>query len=145
MLALLASVMAGVVSRLVGNPVPWSDEMAQSLLVWIGFTGLMIASRRRSHIRITVLIDRLPGQLNTAFEIVLRLGVILFAASLLRWGTPLIGRNWDIDWVSLPLSAGLLYLPIPLVALVLIGQALVEIWELLRGGASKAGPGVSLS
>lgn len=145
MLALLASVVTGVVSRVFGRPVPWSDELAQNLLVWTGFTGLMIAARRRNHIRITVLIDRLPRRLRAAMEIALRLAVILFAVSLMRWGTPLIERNWDIDWVSLPLSVGLLYLPIPLVALVLIGQAMAEIAEIARGAARRDSDGVTLS
>ena len=34
--------------------------------------------------------------------------MIFFAACLLWYGTPLIPRNWDIEWVSLALPAGLL-------------------------------------
>jgi TRAP-type C4-dicarboxylate transport system permease small subunit len=144
-LALLASVMTGVLSRLVNRPVPWSDEMAQYLLVWTGFVGWMIAARRQSHIRITILVDRLPGWINGLAEIVLRLVVIGFAIALLNWGWPLIGRNWDIEWVSLPLSAALLYVPVPMAALVLIGQAGAEIFEILRNGGRRGQSGANLA
>jgi TRAP-type transport system small permease protein len=127
LLALLASVMTGVVSRQIGRPVAWSDEMAQHLLVWTGFVGWAIAARRRSHIRITVFIDRLPRSIRVALECVIQLAIIGFALALLRWGWPLVPRNWDIAWVSLPLSSALLYLPILFAAAVLILQALVDL------------------
>jgi TRAP-type transport system small permease protein len=133
LLALLASVMAGVVSRQMNRAVPWSDELAQHLLVWTGFVGWMIAARRGSHIRITVFIDLLPRAARIAAEIAIQLSVILLAVMLVRWGWPLISRNWDIEWVSLPLPSGLLYAPIPVAAAALIVQAAAAIAEALRG------------
>lgn len=141
LVALLASVVAGVVARAIGQPLAWTDEAAQYLLVWAGFVGLMIAARRRSHIRITMLVDLLPEKAGRAFEILLRLAVVLFAVQLIRYGTPLIGRNWDIEWVSLPLPAGLLYLPIPFAAALLIVQALAEAVQIARHGLRAAGSG----
>lgn len=140
MAALLLSVVAGVVARAIGQPLAWTDEAAQNLLVWTGFVGLMIAARRRSHIRITILVDLLPDALARLAEIAIRLAVIVFAIQLIRYGTPLIGRNWDIEWVSLPLPAGLLYLPIPFAAALLIVQALVEAVQIARHGP-QAGTG----
>jgi TRAP-type C4-dicarboxylate transport system permease small subunit len=135
MLALLACVIIGVGMRAINNPVAWSDEAAQYLLVWTGFTGWMIASRRNSHIRITMLLGFLPDALRRVGETIIQLALIGFCGALIGWGWPLIGRNWDIEWVSLPLSAGLLYLPVPFVALVVSAQALVAIGELWRGRA----------
>jgi TRAP-type C4-dicarboxylate transport system permease small subunit len=133
LLALLASVMIGVVSRQIGRPVPWSDEMAQYLLVWTGVTGWMIAARRGNHIRINVFIDLLPRGLRLLVEIAIQLAVIAFAVLLIRWGWPLVDRNWDIDWVSLPLPAGLLYVPAPIAAVALILQAATALVEAIRG------------
>jgi TRAP-type transport system small permease protein len=131
--ALLICVVTGVVSRLLNRPVVWSDEAAQYLLVWTGFTGWMIASRRRSHIRINVFIDMLPRSLRLIMEVLIQIAVIVLAIQMIRWGWPLIGRNWDIEWVTLPLSTSLLYLPVPFAAAVLIGQALVEIGLAVQG------------
>jgi TRAP-type transport system small permease protein len=142
LLALLASVMAGVISRQIGRPASWSDEMAQHLLVWTGFVGWAIAARRRSHIRINVFIDRLPRMLRLAFECAIQLAVIGFALALLRWGWPLIPRNWDVEWVSLPLSSALLYMPTLFAAGVLIAQAVIELRLAFAGQiATDAAPG----
>ncbi|MFM8750829.1 TRAP transporter small permease [Rhabdaerophilum sp.] len=132
-LALLASVVIGVAMRAINHPVAWSDEAAQYLLVWTGFTGWMIAARRNSHIRITMLQGFLPDALRRVGETIVQLALVGFCLALIWWGWPLIGRNWDIDWVSLPLSAGLLYLPVPFVALVVSAQALLAIGQVWRG------------
>lgn len=133
LLALLASVVIGVVSRQLNRAVPWSDELAQHLLVWTGLLGWTIAARRRSHIRVDVILNLLPRVVRLAMEVAIQLAVILFAVALLWLGWPLIGRNWDIEWVSLPFSSALLYMPVLFAAAVLIGQASVEIGLALRG------------
>jgi TRAP-type C4-dicarboxylate transport system permease small subunit len=136
MLALLGAVVIGVVARQLNHPVAWSDEMAQHLLVWTGFVGLMIASRRRAHIRICAIADRLPWPIRRPLEVVIQLAVIGFALALLWFGAPLVPRNWDIEWVSLPLSSALLYLPIPFAAVAVAAQAVAEI--LHPGGSAAA-------
>jgi TRAP-type C4-dicarboxylate transport system permease small subunit len=134
LLSLLLAVMTGVVSRQLGDPVSWSDEAAQYLLVWTGFVGWMIGARGREHIRIGALVDLLPGGARRAAEALIQLLCLVFALALLWWGWPLIERNWDVEWISLPLPAGLLYVPVPFAAAVLAGQALLEMTQALRGG-----------
>ena len=133
LLSLLASVVAGVASRQLDAPLAWSDELAQYLLVWTGFAGWMIASRKRSHIRITVVTDRLPGGAARLVEIVTQIGVVAFGFGLLWYSIALIRRTWDIESVSLPMTAAFLYLPLPLLGLTLIGQACADALLAWRG------------
>lgn len=133
MLALLASVVAGVFFRAIGQPLAFSDELAQYLLVWTGFIGWIIATRNRRHIRITVILDRLPRGARIAMEIAIQLAVGGFAIALLWYCPNLIMRNLDIEWVSLPISAALLYIPVPFAAFALLVQAGIEIRHALHG------------
>lgn len=133
MIALLASVTLGVVFRTAGQPLVWSDEMAQYLLVWTGFAGWIIAGRRGSHIRITVFIDRLPRAARFALEGAIQLAMIGFALALLWYSPAIIRRNLDIEWVSLPLSAAILYIPVPIAAFALLLEALGALAALARG------------
>jgi TRAP-type C4-dicarboxylate transport system permease small subunit len=135
LLSLLLAVMTGVVSRQLGDPVSWSDEAAQYLLVWTGFVGWMIGARGREHIRIGAVVDLLPGGARRAAEALIQLLCLVFALALLWWGWPLIERNWDVEWISLPLPAGLLYVPVPFAAALLAGQALLEMVRALRGAS----------
>jgi TRAP-type C4-dicarboxylate transport system permease small subunit len=102
----------------------------------------MIAARRGSHIRINVFIDRLPRGARIAAEIAIQIAVLFFTIALIRWGWPLIGRNWDIEWVSLPLSSALLYVPVPIAALAVAAQAAAAIVDAARGRLpDEAAPG----
>lgn len=135
LLSMLACVTLGVVFRQLNHPLAWSDELAQYLLVWTGLVGWIVATRRRSHIRINVFADRLPGPARKGLEILIQMSVIVFAAVLVRYSFGLMERTWDVELVSLPLTAAFLYLPIPAVGAALILQAVVEIVETVRGTA----------
>ena len=124
--ALLAVVSIGVFSRGAGNPVAWSDELARYLLVWLGFAGTMLAARRRSHIRIDVFVDRLPASARRIAEIAIQALVGAFGLALAWHGFDLIGRNMDVEAISMPVPQALLYLPLPLVGLVLAIQAVAD-------------------
>jgi TRAP-type transport system small permease protein len=131
--SLLGSVVAGVVSRQLGAPLPWTDEAAQYLLVWTGFVGWMLASQKRSHIRIDVIVDLLPSGPRRAAEIAIQFCVVALALAMLGYGPVLIERNLDVEWISVPLSAALLYIPVPIAAAAVLLQAAAQIWEAYKG------------
>ena len=52
---------AGVVSRYVFHkPLTWTDEVAIALFLWLSMLGAAVALRRGGHMRLTLVIDRLP-------------------------------------------------------------------------------------
>jgi TRAP-type transport system small permease protein len=132
-LAMLSVVVLGVIFRAANSPLVWSDELAQYLLVWLGFLGWMLASRRRNHIRIMVFIDKLPDTARRAVEVVLQFAIIVFASVLMWQARSLIARNIDIEAVTLPFPSAMLYMLLPLLALVLIVQAMAEIADAVTG------------
>lgn len=132
LLGLLTTVSLGVLFRQLNNPLAWSDELAQYLLVWTGFIGWMIAARRQSNIRITVFADRLPDTPRRALEVAIQISVMLFAGLMLYHSAGLIRRNLDIEAISLPIPAALLYAPIPIAALAIGLQAAAEMLEACR-------------
>jgi TRAP-type C4-dicarboxylate transport system permease small subunit len=138
LLALLAAVVLGVVSRALNEPVVWSDELARYLMVWLALIGWILASRRRAHIRITVLLDRLPGLARRIVEAAIQGALAVFGVLLMRDGFALVERNLDIEAVSMPIPAALLYVPILLAGLATSLQALGQIVEpaAARGAAA---------
>ena len=133
LLTLLTVVVLGVFFRQINQPLAWSDELAQYLLVWTGFVGWIIAARRRSHIRIMVFAEKLPRPVQAALEIATQVAVIVFAGVLLRYSWALIERTWDVESIALPISSAALYIVMPFAALALILQALAEIGDVLAG------------
>lgn len=139
LLSLLASVVAGVISRQINRPLAWTDELAQYLLVWTGFAGWMIASRRKSHIRITVLTDRLPQAIRRVVEVLTQIGIAVMGAGVMWHSFTLIKRTWDIESIAVPLPAAVLYLPVPALGAVLIVQAVLDARAALSGRAEIGG------
>jgi TRAP-type C4-dicarboxylate transport system permease small subunit len=129
LLALLATVVLGVVARVLNDPLVWSDELARYLMVWLALIGWTMASRRRSHIRITLILDRLPAWIRRSVEVVIQAVVALFGLLLVRDGFVLVSRNLDIESVSLPVSSAVVYVPIVLAGAATLLQALVQILE----------------
>ena len=41
-------------------PLPWSEEVARYLMVWMGMLGAVVAQRKGLHIGVRVLVERLP-------------------------------------------------------------------------------------
>ena len=138
MLSMLAVVVLGVAFRAANNPLVWSDELAQYLLVWLGFVGWIIASRRRNHIRITIFIDKLPDRARRTVEIIIQLAIIVFAVVLLWQSYGLIQRNSDVYAVTLPFPSAMLYALLPILGTALITQAGLEIRDVVRGKSRSA-------
>lgn len=121
----------------------WTEEMARFLLIFVTFWGAGIALRKREHINIPFLLERVSprSQLILQFIFVLVMGVFLvvvFSGSLtmikVMWNTPIgSGLRW--------LSVGKVYMFVPmgtgLMVVYLILWA-VEIFEKLRSGNEKS-------
>lgn len=133
-LALLAVVVLGVAFRIINDPLIWSDELARYLMVWLALLGWIVATRRRSHIRVTVILYLLPSRSRAAVEIAIQLCVLAFGAVLAWHSVELIDRAWDVEAVSLAVPSALLYLLVPFTGSVVALQAAVEIAYVLRGG-----------
>ena len=139
----LLCVSLGVVTRALGDPLIWTDEVARFLMVWLAVLGWLLASRKRVHIRIRFFVDRMPTRLRPAVELGLLLAVALFGALTAWYGYDLVRRNLDIEATTVPVSMSFIYLPIMLAGLVTLIQAIGEAVEFLRRPGEAAAPGES--
>jgi TRAP-type transport system small permease protein len=128
----LLCVTLGVVTRALGDPLIWTDEVARFLMIWLAVLGWVLASRKRIHIRIRFFVDLLPAALRPRVELALLLAVALFGALTAWYGSHLVARNLDIEATTVPVSMSLIYLPIVLAGLVTLVQAIGEAGEILR-------------
>ncbi|MBQ1302266.1 MAG: TRAP transporter small permease [Firmicutes bacterium] len=56
-----AIVFAQVVTRFIlKTPLPWSEEIARFMFIWLIWVGAAFATKERAHIRIDFLVNRLP-------------------------------------------------------------------------------------
>jgi TRAP-type C4-dicarboxylate transport system permease small subunit len=130
--AMVVVVALGVFFRYALNEaLVWYDEFASYLLVWLTFYGAVVASYRRRHIGLEVLVERLGGARRRLAEFIAELSVFGFQGVLCYSGWVLTQKIGDessvsVEWVKmswvysvLPISGGLM--------LVISGLELVRI------------------
>jgi TRAP-type C4-dicarboxylate transport system permease small subunit len=114
---------------------PWSDELARLLLVWISFLGVSVAARRGVHPGIETVVRLLSG---VAGRLARRLALVVslaFIGLVLVAGAELAFRTWAQRTPSLSLRMSWAYLAVPLSA------ALVLLHWAALGGTQATGAG----
>lgn len=130
-LLIFLEVVIEVASRFVfHNPLPWGAEFSQTLLVWMTFIGAAAAFLRGGHIGIEMLAERLPRVGRAVLHRVNVLIVLAFLVCGIRSGWRVVARVRDDVTASLQISAGVLYLALP-VGFCLM--ALFGLWMLFTG------------
>lgn len=125
---LLCVVTAGIVFRAINEPLSWTDEICGFLMVWLACLGWMIASRHNSHIRIRLLLDKLPGVAWRGTEVVIQAAVALVGIVVAWKSIHLIQVNSDIEAMSVPISVAWMYAPLLPAGLLTAVQALTDMF-----------------
>jgi TRAP-type C4-dicarboxylate transport system permease small subunit len=80
------SVAADVVTRTVGHPWLWLQEVTSTLFIYAIFVGAAVATRRNDHLYLTAISEAMHGTARLIVEIVLRLVVLGVALCLIWFG-----------------------------------------------------------
>jgi TRAP-type C4-dicarboxylate transport system permease small subunit len=115
------SVTADIVTRTVGHPWLWLQEVTSTLFIYAIFVGAAVATRRNDHLYLTAIAEAMHGPARLIVEIVIRF-VVLGVALCLIWfgylnflrgfgsfrlpsGTPIASL-----YIIIPISGGLIAL-----------------------------------
>src|ERR1700680_2465964 len=124
------SVTADIVTRTIGHPWLWLQEVTSTLFIYAIFVGAAVATRRNDHLYLTAISDALHGTPRLIVEIVIRLVVLGVAFCLIWFGY----INYLRGFGSFRLPSGTpiasLYAAIPLAG-VLVGLFTIE--QLVNG------------
>src|SRR3984885_7410331 len=78
------SVMFDIITRTIGHPWLWLQEVTSTLFIYAIFIGAAVATRRNDHLYLTAISEALHGPPRLIVEIVIRL-VVLGVAFCLIW------------------------------------------------------------
>jgi|SRR5690554_5508799 len=123
-----------VATRFILNePSSYTEELARFLLVWIGLLGAAYAYRKKAHLGLDILSQKLEGQAKRKLDIFISLVCILFSCLIMIYGgTKLMLLTLDLEQTSaaLQVKIGYLYSVIPLSGLLIV---LFSIDRILNG------------
>jgi len=131
--ALVLVVLAGVVSRyFVSSPLPWSEEVARYLFIWISFMGAGVGVKHSANFGLNLLAGRLSPRAHWSLEIAVHLVVACFGAVLAFYGwqiLPIVGMQRGS---SVPISLSYTFLAIPVGGALMLAFSLVRLRHAVR-------------
>ncbi len=123
-----------VVTRLLDASLSWTEEAARYLFVYIIYFGASGAIRDRSHISIAFLANLVPAPVRLAAALITNALVLFFLGNVLYWGGRAAINLWDVPTPAIELPSGLVYLVLPVTALLMIVRTLAQMEEDWRAG-----------
>ncbi len=135
-LSLSAVIFYNVILRYIFNrPTFWAEEVSSIMLVMIAFLALAELSRRRSHIKFNIVLDRLSPRKHAIAEVITSVAGLIFCAALIWQGGMATHMVYTKNMCMPSLLRTPLFIPylfLPLGALMLSLQLLVRIAEDLK-------------
>jgi TRAP-type C4-dicarboxylate transport system permease small subunit len=124
------SVTADIVTRTIGRPWLWLQEVTSTLFIYAIFVGAAVATRRNDHLYLTAISEAMHGTPRLIVEIIIRIVVLAVASCLIWFGY----INYLRGFGSFRLPSGTpiasLYAAIPLAGVLI---ALFTIEQLVNG------------
>jgi TRAP-type C4-dicarboxylate transport system permease small subunit len=128
------SVTADIVTRTIGHPWLWLQEVTSTLFIYAIFIGAAVATRRNDHLYLTAISEAMHGTPRLVVEIVIRIIVLAVAACLVWYGY----LNYVRGFGSFRLPSGTpiasLYAVIPLSGILIALFTLEQIVNGIRNG-----------
>ncbi len=128
--AMVGIIFFQVIMRYVfNNSLSWSEEMGKFLFVWISWLGIGIGHRRKEHIKITMLVDKLPYRLNKAAEALTEIILIAICGITMYYGFTMIQIQMNIPYAGIKISTAWGYLSVVLGCALFIIRAIAYFIE----------------
>lgn len=112
---LMVTVTLQVISRLMGQSLPWTEETTRYLFIWTAFLGLAAGFRSAEHARIGIVINLLPPVLKRlCLHLYVVAGLVFFSVVGYK-GFQLVMRQFHNGETSPALGIGMYLVTLPVV------------------------------
>jgi TRAP-type C4-dicarboxylate transport system permease small subunit len=131
--AMVGIIFIQVIMRYIfNNSLYWSEELGKFLFVWISWLGISIGHRRREHIKIAMVVDKLPRKLQLIFEAITEVVLIIICGVTLYYGVIMIGIQVNVPYAGIKISTSWGYLSVVLGCGLFIARSVAYFVEAVR-------------
>lgn len=103
-------VFAQVIFRLTAGSLPWSEELARYLMIYMVYVGTSIGVKRGTHIAVEVIMDRCPATVQKIVEILVDLMMIAAFVILCYYGMKIVTLTMVQKSPAMQIKMGYVYL-----------------------------------
>ena len=129
-----ASVLADVVTREIGRPWLWLQEVTMAFFTYGVFCGTAVATRRNDHLYLSAMTEAMRGRLRIVFEVFNRTVVLLVGLAMVVFGWQNFLQGFGSFRMPSMWPISYLYWPIPLCGALIALFSLEQIVNGLRNG-----------
>ena len=112
-IVMVLSCFAQVVTRAIGMPLSWSEELSRYMAVWLTFLGAAYAHRKKSLVAVEILINALKGSGKKVLYIVISILILIFCYVLIRYGGAFAQKFMGQKSPAMQIPKGIVYLSAP--------------------------------
>lgn len=128
-ISMFAILVAQIIFRQIFNsPLIWSEELAILLFVYVGMLGVSIGIKYRQHVFIDFLYNKFSGKGLKVANTFIQSIVFISLIAMIQIGYKLFLRKRMFQLIALKISAGWMYIALPLIATLM----LIRFFQVLR-------------
>ena len=129
-----ASVLADVVTREIGRPWLWLQEVTSAWFTYGTFIGTAAATRRNDHLQLSALTDAMRGRTRVFCEVLVRTVVLAVGLAMVVFGWQNFLSGFNSFRMPSMTPIAYLYWPIPVCGVLVVLFSLEQIVNGLRHG-----------
>ena len=121
-------------------PLPWADELARYLFIWLTFLGSSAAVGGNAHLGVNLLVKNAPNSIRFILQITIVSLTLAFCCIILIWGISLTSQSMARMAPTLKIPMGYVYIALPVSAFIMIyylsmeGISLIKDWINRKNG-----------
>src|SRR5262244_735243 len=138
--AFCSTVIFDIVTRTIGHPWLWLQEVTSTFFIYAIFFGAAVATRRNDHLYLTAIAEGLDGRARLVVEIIIRLVVLGVAISFIYFGYLNFLRGFSSFRMPSMTPIASLYAAIPICGVLVALFTIEQLVNGLRKGFEHAEP-----
>jgi TRAP-type C4-dicarboxylate transport system permease small subunit len=131
---MVAVIFYQVIMRYVfSNSSSWSEELGKFLFVWISWLGISIGARRMEHIKISLVVDKMPFKAARLTNLLTELIVIIISGITAWYAYTLVISQYSVPFAAIKISMSFGYLAVLVGCFLMCIRSIYAAYLALRG------------
>lgn len=124
-----------VVGRfLISTPLPWTEELARFLFLWIVMFGTAYSMRIGQLIAVTILVDLLPQRMRNLIAFTMHGLILVFLFAIIWYGALITMKVSTLPTIAMNISSAWEYGALPAAAVIMAIRTVTKLVEIFRHG-----------
>ncbi|MBQ9664747.1 MAG: TRAP transporter small permease [Oscillospiraceae bacterium] len=121
-----------VVFRLISGSLPWSEELARYMMIFMVYLGASVGVKMKNHIAVEFVVNKLPGKGRTVIDIIADILMLVCFAVIIHFGLSVVKVTMMQKSPVLRVKMGYVYFSIVLGGILMCLQTVVNLVHSLR-------------